>query len=406
MRIYELKMNNNGLSLNQQLEGIEFAGVEKSKNDTIENNDKTVKEEDVKRLIMKNEHLLNYDTTETDGKQDLLIIGTEVTTKRRNRCDLLAIDREGYLITIEIKRDLIDAQRRNEPCEFQAIRYAAAHSTMTKENVIEFYANYLQENKPNEDGDDWENVEDWYEEAKKRIYEHIDRANTDDQEENQEPLSPSEKQKIFLVASDFEPECLSACAWLKIHQIDIHCIKIQPYKVSVGDKSTYILIRERLVPTKQLDNYLERMKEYKDKIEANNKRNTNNDNYQPQKIELDGREKTIKSWARLYGFIVKFALEKGLEITKLPNYAVKTEEERDNLKKKSPSFTFEAVEYTDPKTDETATVYINQGKDAKSQLKRCKEVQSKLGKKCIIKITLETGDEYELSQITEEDIKK
>ena len=396
-----------GLTLSKELHGAEFAGVEKDKSDELKNDDRKIREEDVKQLIVKNIHLLNYDiirTEEDKKKDDLLIIGTEVSTVLRNRCDILAIDREGYLITIEIKRDLIDAQRRNEPCEFQAIRYAAAHATMSEKKVIDIYARYLSENKPNEDENNWEEVEDWYEEAKRRIYKHI-KIDTENEEEQKQPILPREKQKIFLVASDFEPECLSACAWLKIHLIDVHCIKLQPYKITVGNKSTYILVRERLIPTKQLDDYLETMKEYKEKSEANSKKKSGND-YKPQKVALWNRkEKSVTSWARLYAFIVKIALENGLEINELPDHAVKTEEEKENLKRSKPSYTIEAVEYTDPKTNKATTMYINQNKDAKNQLIRCKQVQEKLGEKYSIKITLETGDEYDLSEIVYDDIK-
>ena len=228
MQIYNMKMDN-GLELKEKLEGLGFAEVSSTK---------TVLEKDVQNLIAKHPEILNYEETanckNSKSKSDLLIIGTEVTTALKNRCDILAIDKDGNLITVEVKRDVKDGKIRKEPCEFQAIRYAAANRTMQIDEIIQDLAEYLKATNKNKNKT--EDDDKWAERARNEISEHL--RNYVKGTKLEEYIDPQSKQKIFLVASDFEPECLSACAWLREKNIDIYCIKLQPYKIG----NEYILV--------------------------------------------------------------------------------------------------------------------------------------------------------------------
>ncbi|MFO8066930.1 MAG: hypothetical protein R6U11_05040, partial [Bacteroidales bacterium] len=55
-------------------------------------------------------------------------IGSQVTNSEKGRSDLTAIDDNGNLVLIEIKRDIEDIKARKEELEFQAIRYAAGYA--------------------------------------------------------------------------------------------------------------------------------------------------------------------------------------------------------------------------------------------------------------------------------------
>jgi len=77
-----------------------------------------LKENDLEEFLRKNIDLLFEE-------EDILIIGQQVKNKENGRSDLIAIDGEGNLVLIEIKRDKEDIIHRKEPFEFQAIRYAA-----------------------------------------------------------------------------------------------------------------------------------------------------------------------------------------------------------------------------------------------------------------------------------------
>ncbi|WP_218017830.1 hypothetical protein [Alkalicoccus saliphilus] len=48
----------------------------------------------------------------------------------RERSDLTAVDANGNIVLIEIKRDRQDIAQRKEPFEFQAARYAASYATI------------------------------------------------------------------------------------------------------------------------------------------------------------------------------------------------------------------------------------------------------------------------------------
>ncbi|WP_245955030.1 hypothetical protein [Paenibacillus flagellatus] len=53
----------------------------------------------------------------------------------------------------------------------------------------------------------------------------------------------------MLVASDFDPQTLSACAWLVGNQVSISCYKLIPYKLG----SQYLLQVEKVLPLPALD---------------------------------------------------------------------------------------------------------------------------------------------------------
>jgi RecB family endonuclease NucS len=68
------------------------------------------KESDLENLIVKYPGLLNTSDFRmgASGDADLLIISQQPLTLNRKRADLFAIDRDGNLVIIEIKRDAVD----------------------------------------------------------------------------------------------------------------------------------------------------------------------------------------------------------------------------------------------------------------------------------------------------------
>jgi RecB family endonuclease NucS len=83
--------------------------------------------DDLQRLLRDNIDVLG---------DDLLVIGEEVSNweDARRRIDLLAIDRSGRLVVIEIKRTHTGGHM-----ELQALRYAAMVSSMTFGDVLEVF---------------------------------------------------------------------------------------------------------------------------------------------------------------------------------------------------------------------------------------------------------------------------
>lgn len=72
--------------------------------------------------------------------EELLIVTSQLAEVEhfRDRLDVLALDRAGRLVVIELKRD--DAGRT---VELQALKYAARVATMTAEDVVGVHATWL-----------------------------------------------------------------------------------------------------------------------------------------------------------------------------------------------------------------------------------------------------------------------
>jgi len=59
------------------------------------------------------------------------------------------------------------------------------------------------------------------------------------------------KQRIALIASSFDKETLSACAWLSKQKVDIRCLALSPFKSC--DK--LFLTAEQIIPPRKLESY-------------------------------------------------------------------------------------------------------------------------------------------------------
>ncbi|WP_052087838.1 hypothetical protein [Paenibacillus wynnii] len=76
-----------------------------------------------------------------DDEESMLIVGRQVKNKSLGRSDLTAVDNNGNIVLIEIKRDRKDIENRKEAFEFQAIRYAASYATVEGSIWVVEYSN-------------------------------------------------------------------------------------------------------------------------------------------------------------------------------------------------------------------------------------------------------------------------
>src|SRR5690554_2978782 len=83
-----------------------------------------MKEENIEELLRNNIDMICED------EESMLIVGRQVKNEMNARSDLTAVDNDGNIVLIEIKRDRKDIQNRREAFEFQAIRYAASYATV------------------------------------------------------------------------------------------------------------------------------------------------------------------------------------------------------------------------------------------------------------------------------------
>ncbi|MGJ7523825.1 hypothetical protein ACSFA0_25340 [Variovorax sp. LT1P1] len=144
-------------------------------------------------------------------RSDLLVISEEFSDwNSARRMDLLALDRDGHLVVIELKR------HDGAHMELQALRYAAMVSTMTLEHAIRVYANYRFKR-----GEDSAISVDA---AEREIRAHF--ADPD------AVLALQQKVRIFLVAEGFNPEITTTALYLRTLNLDITCLSLTCYQVN------------------------------------------------------------------------------------------------------------------------------------------------------------------------------
>lgn len=161
---------------------------------------------------------------------DLLIIGKEFSGFDRTdeRLDLLAVDLDGKLVVIELKRDDTGAD-----AHWQAIKYASYFQRANADDVVRMMAEYRGESE---------------EASVNALLQYLD---ADD-------LSVlNNDQRIILASHRFAPEVTSAALWLneKVPGEDlITCVKLTPYRDSQTE-SLY-LQASTIIPVPGIDDYI------------------------------------------------------------------------------------------------------------------------------------------------------
>lgn len=176
-----------------------------------------------------------------ESEETLLIVGQQARNVQRGRADLVAVDGSGNLVLIEVKRDVDDIAARREPFEFQAIRYAASCACIkTPQDLVQkLFASYIDRHR-NE-----------YELKELTPSELATRKLNEFLRNNQAERTFNRSQRIILIASAFDDQTLSACAWLAKNGIDIRCLRLTPLRYN----HQHFLEIEQLIPPRPLDDY-------------------------------------------------------------------------------------------------------------------------------------------------------
>ena len=184
---------------------------------------------------------------EIDGTRDLLVIAEEFAdwADSKRRIDLLAVDRRGNLVVIELKRG-----NTGEHMELQAVRYAAMVSTLTLDQAAQAFARFLSMTGEATTVDV----------ARERIVEHID---ADEPEEEF-----GRDVRIVLVSEDFSLEVTSAIMWLSVKGIDITAIRLAVHKL----ENRILLDFLQVIPFKGAEDYQVRVRN-KEQAEQEIRRN-------------------------------------------------------------------------------------------------------------------------------------
>lgn len=155
------------------------------------------------------QHLQEWLANQPDALgEDLLIIQKEFDgfADTRERLDLLAVDTDGQLVVIENKLD--DSGR---DVAWQALKYAAYVSSLTKAQIVDIYQQYL----------------DRYEGGGNAVQRLCAFMEVDSLDEV--VLNPGNDQRLIFIAANFRKEVTSTVLWLREHRIDARCFKVTPY---------------------------------------------------------------------------------------------------------------------------------------------------------------------------------
>jgi hypothetical protein len=156
---------------------------------------------------------------------DLLVVAEEYGefADSRRRIDLLALDRAGHLVVIEVKRT-----EDGGHMELQALRYAAMVSTMTFDQLIDTYAEHAGVN-----GD----------EARSVVLDHV---------EDEGLAELSTQVRIVLVSADFTTEITATVLWLnEQYGLDIQCWRLSPYSF----RGELLLDVQQVIPLPEAETY-------------------------------------------------------------------------------------------------------------------------------------------------------
>jgi len=150
----------------------------------------------------------------------------------QRRIDLLAIDKEGNLVVIELKRT-----ETGEHMELQALRYAAMVSTLTFSRATEIYQKYLV-SIGSEDN------------AENKL---LDYLGWEEPQEDDFALDV----RIVLVSANFSKELTTSVMWLNERNLDIRCVRLIPYK----HQEQILVDVQQIIPLPEVESYQVKIKQ-------------------------------------------------------------------------------------------------------------------------------------------------
>ena len=115
----------------------------------------------------------------------------------------------------------------------QALKYTSYCSTLTTDQIIRIYQEYLNRYANSED-------------AEEQILEFLD------QDDNQELLLNNNDQRILFIANNYRKEVTSTALWLLDHDIQLQCFRATPYSLS----DELFLQIEQIIPLPETKEYM------------------------------------------------------------------------------------------------------------------------------------------------------
>lgn len=174
--------------------------------------------------------------------EKLLIIDEEFGNweDSRRRIDLLAMDIDGNLVVVELKRTEDGGFQ-----DLQAIRYAAMISAMTFDDVVDAHDRYLRRRGIQQSG-------------REAILEFLEAG-------QETTFEISSVPRIILVAQNFSIEITTTVLWLVERGLDLRCVQVTPYRVP----DRLLLDFRQVLPLDQASEYQVRLRQKDEQVRKN-----------------------------------------------------------------------------------------------------------------------------------------
>lgn len=223
--------------------------------------------------------------------EDLLVIGEEFGEWQdaRRRIDLLALDKSGRLVVIEIKRTDDGGHM-----ELQAIRYAAMVSSMGFAQVLEAYAAHCTKHRAQEDVD-----------ARGELQSFLENSKVDE-----DPIISTDV-RIILVSADFGREITTAVLWLNgFEAMDIRCVRLVPYELD----GKVLLDIQQVIPLPEAADYQVQLRK---KGAARDRARRDTRDFTRYHIVVDGNELPDENKRNAIRVMVQELAAKGVKLSEI-----------------------------------------------------------------------------------------
>lgn len=192
--------------------------------------------------------------------EDLLVITSEYSKFEDlyDRLDILAIDTDGKLVVVELKRDKAD-----RTTDLQAIKYAGYCATLTAEQIQQEYREFWSDRGTTQlaPEDVAEAFVDFLEEGA------LAEVTTTD--EGWANFELDDKPRILLAAGSFGKEVSSPVMWLiNEYGMDITCTRIEAHE----HEGRVLLNSQQVIPVPEAEEYMTKRREKQEKQESSSRR--------------------------------------------------------------------------------------------------------------------------------------
>lgn len=175
-----------------------------------------------------------------------------------DRLDVLALDRGGKLVVVELKRDRADTNT-----DLQALKYASFCSTLTAQDVQQEYREFHNE-REDEDLSP--------EEVADRFAEFLETEEViETNGSGWAQFELDDRPRVMIAAGEFGTEVTSPVLWLnQEYGLDISCVRLSAYE----QDGEYLVQGQRIIPVPEAEEYMTKRREKQEQQQSSRRRRT------------------------------------------------------------------------------------------------------------------------------------